>query len=307
MSSPHVSVLMGVFNGERYIARAVASILAQTYTDFEFIVVDDGSTDGTGRILRAFRDPRLRVLVHQVNRGLTVSLNWAASMARGQWIARQDVDDISMFNRLEHQVALLEAEGNHDIKLLGSAVVMSNTRGIFNEIFDYPTTDREIREAFPVINPFCHGAVIIDRALFDMAQGYDETFRHAQDYELWSRLLPRCRASNLAAPLYGRVRHDGTTEATVNKDAICDAVRARTSPELMALPRPVGRPIRARSAWPVVATPRADMAILGRTYWRISRVLRAAGLRATAEALLSFAYCPWWALANTAGDSRRRG
>jgi glycosyltransferase involved in cell wall biosynthesis len=299
MSEPRVSVLMGVFNGQRFVARAVASVLAQTLTDLELIVVNDGSTDSTGRILRAFRDPRIRVIEHE-NRGLTCALNEAAALARGRWLARQDADDISLATRLERQVAFLDV--NLDVKLMGSTVFMSNSRGIFNEIFQYPESDREIRRAFPILNPFCHGAVVVERALFEHTGGYDERYRYAQDYELWSRLLPRCQAANHPVPLYGRVRHGGTTESTVDKESVCDAVRARARivhPELFDQMAPDAFPIRTRDAYPIVAWPAALMPSLARTYWRMARVLHACSLPSAAESALSFFYCPWWPIRAT--------
>jgi Glycosyl transferase family 2 len=296
MRNPHISVLMGVYNGEQFVARAVASILAQTFSDFELIVINDGSTDSTLTILESFRDSRLRVITHE-NRGLTRGLNEAAAVARGRWFARQDADDLSIVTRFEKQVAFLKC--NEDVKLLGSSVFMSNRHGMFNEIFDYPQSDAAVRQAFAVLNPFCHGAVIIERGLFEQVGGYDETYRWAQDYDLWGRLLPRCKAGNLAAPLYGRVRHGATSESTVAKDVIATEVRALTraaSPELFRQPSPASFPIGTRNAHPIVATPAVDMASLGATYWRIARELRSCSLPAVAESALSFLYCPWWPL-----------
>lgn len=296
MRDPYISVLMGVFNGEQFVARAVASILAQTFTDLELIVINDGSTDSTLQILESFRDSRLRVITHE-NRGLTRGLNEAAALARGRWLARQDADDLSIVTRFEQQAAFLER--NPDVKLVGSSVFMSNRFGLFNEIFDYPQSDAAIRRAFPVLNPFCHGAVIVERHLFEQVGGYDETYRWAQDYDLWGRILPRSKAANLAPPLYGRVRHGGTSESTVAKDVIAAEVRALTraaSPELFRQPPPQSFPIGTRNAHPVVATPGVDMASLGATYWRIATELRSCSLPAAVESALSFVYCPWWPL-----------
>jgi len=303
MRNPWISVLLGVFNGEQFIARAVASILGQTFRDLELIVINDGSTDSTLNILESFRDPRLRIITHE-NRGLTCGLNEAAALAKGRWLARQDADDVSIVTRFEQQVAFLER--NADVKLLGSSVFMSNRHGLFNEIFDYPQSDAAIRRAFSVLNPFCHGAVIIERQLFEQVGGYDEHYRWAQDYELWGRMLPRCQAANLATPLYGRVRHGGTSESMVGKEVIAAEVRALTraaSPELFGQRPPETFPIGTRNAHPIIATPPLDMASLAATYWRIGAELRSCSLPALSESALSFLYCPWWPLRPSAAHA----
>ena len=101
MVRPKVSVLMSVYNGERYLREAVESILNQTFTDFEFIIIDDGSTDSSRAILASFDDPRIVLLQNETNIGLTRSLNEGLSLARGKYIARQDADDASLLERLE--------------------------------------------------------------------------------------------------------------------------------------------------------------------------------------------------------------
>ena len=117
MTSPLVSVVLPVRNGAADLPKAIDTILAQTFTDFELIVVNDGSTDGTAAVLDAIRDPRVRV-VHQENMGLAAALNRGISLARGRYIARQDHDDWAKPTRLEKQVAFMEA--NPDCALVGT-------------------------------------------------------------------------------------------------------------------------------------------------------------------------------------------
>ena len=117
-NDPKISVVMAVYNGEKYLREAIDSILNQTFKDFEFIIVNDGSTDRTREILESFIDPRI-VLIHQEHMGLTKSLNRGIALAKGKYIARQDADDISMAERLEKQFNFLESHEN--VALLGTA------------------------------------------------------------------------------------------------------------------------------------------------------------------------------------------
>src|SRR3712207_3671984 len=107
--SPKVTVLMAVYNGEAYLREAVDRILGQTFTDLEFLVVSDGSTDGSAEILRSYADPRLRVVENERNLKLIASLNRGLELARGEYVARMDADDVSLPDRLAKQVAYLEA------------------------------------------------------------------------------------------------------------------------------------------------------------------------------------------------------
>src|SRR5579859_2675921 len=114
MTSPLVSVAMPVYNAQRYLAQAVDSILAQSFKDFEFIIIDDGSTDSSTEILRKYEaaDPRIR-LFSRPNTGLTIALNEALGYARGRYLARMDSDDVSLPRRLEKQVAFMEDHPDH--------------------------------------------------------------------------------------------------------------------------------------------------------------------------------------------------
>jgi glycosyltransferase involved in cell wall biosynthesis len=126
-----ISVILPVFNGERFISQAVQSILHQTYSDFELIIINDGSTDGTLNILRDFQtaDSRIR-LITRANRGLATSLNEGIAMARGQWIARMDADDVSHPNRLSHQFEKLKAQPDLDIVATRAITIDDNDQVI---------------------------------------------------------------------------------------------------------------------------------------------------------------------------------
>jgi len=118
MDRPKISVIMSVYNGEKYLREAIESILNQTFRDFEFIIINDGSTDKTSEILSSYNDPRIVIINNKRNIGLTKSLNKGLKMVKGEYIARQDADDVSLPERLERMVNFLDM--NRDVGLLGS-------------------------------------------------------------------------------------------------------------------------------------------------------------------------------------------
>lgn len=224
MRDPLISVVMSVYNGKKYVREAVDSVLDQDCADFEFIIVDDGSTDGTAAILSAYTDPRIRV-IRQENRGLTRSLNRGIQEARGAYIARQDADDRSLPQRLATQAAFLLA--HDDIALVGSAVeVLSNT-GRHLATFRHPTDPSEIQKTLHNYNCFWHGSVMFRRDSFLALGGYDERFVTAQDYDMWLRFSERHRLANLAEPLYGyRFTADSVTvKKMVSQHRLADLAR----------------------------------------------------------------------------------
>lgn len=213
--NPKVSVVMAVWQGERYLEQAVESILSQTWTDYEFIIVDDGSTDSTACILQKYAacDPRIVLLNNPRNVGLTKSLNQALSVSQGTYIARQDADDISLPQRLESQVTFLER--HPDIGLLGSAYHVINTRGETLATHVQPPGDAEIRWQMLFHNAFCHTSVMWRRAVLGAKDTlYEEQCHYSQDYALWVKLLRRSSAANLHIPLVAHRVHDASIEAT---------------------------------------------------------------------------------------------
>jgi glycosyltransferase involved in cell wall biosynthesis len=210
-----VSVVMSVYNGEKYLAEAIDSILAQTFGDFEFIIVDDGSMDGSAQILaeHSARDGRIRVL-SQENRGLTKSLNTAISHARAPLIARMDADDIALPCRFERQVAAFDT--NPRLVGLGTAVA-TFTDGRANRRTRSVTCGGEaIRSALETRNVMNHpSAMIRAEALRDIG-GYREKFITSQDYDLWLRLAETGDLDNLPETLLRYRVHGGRTSDTKN-------------------------------------------------------------------------------------------
>jgi glycosyltransferase involved in cell wall biosynthesis len=189
--APAVTVLMSVYDGERHLRESVESILDQTLTDFELLVVDDASTDGSRAIVDSYGDPRVRVLTNEANVGLTRSLNRGLREAGGAYVARQDADDVSEPHRLERQRDLLDRRPG--LALVASHYRRIDENGRHAGDRPVPTETRDIRWRLLFVNAFTHSSVTFRRDVVLELGGYDERFRYAQDFELWSRLA-RCHA-----------------------------------------------------------------------------------------------------------------
>ncbi|WP_126446641.1 glycosyltransferase family 2 protein [Sulfuricystis multivorans] len=223
-ASPLVSVLMPVYNAERFVGQAIESILAQSFQDFEFIIIDDGSTDGTLAVLQRYAasDPRIR-LISRENHGLVATLNEGIELAQGEWLARMDADDIALPNRLAHQLKCLAERG---ADFCGGAV---QCFGAWRALWRYPKTHEgcQVRLLFDV--PFAHPTVVGRRAAFSSLR-YREDFDRAQDYDLWQRAWAAgYRLVNTdEVVLHYRV-HDGQVSArhTSDQQRRADLVRRR--------------------------------------------------------------------------------
>ena len=182
---------MGVFNGEEQLVPTVKSILEQTLTEFEFIVIDDGSTDRTAHILDdyAAKDSRLRI-VHQENTGLTRALIHGCSLARGEFIARQDAGDISFPDRLEVQAKLLSGNSDAVMVACGTEFVTPANEVLFQSISPGKQLDSGLRElsVSKIKGPPHHGGTMFRRDAYDKCGGYRHQFKVAQDIDLWLRL-----------------------------------------------------------------------------------------------------------------------
>jgi glycosyltransferase involved in cell wall biosynthesis len=200
---PEISIVMPAYNAEKYVARAIESVLKQTFKSFEFIIIDDGSTDKTHGItqLYAQKDSRAIVVTHKKNKGLVNSLNEGLRMARGKYIARMDADDISLPDRLLRQYQYLEK--NPSVVLVGtSAAVVDDDDNAF-EVKPRLLADHEIRIGLAFRCRFCHGSVMIRRdVIASNSEFYNPNALHHEDYEYWPRLLKYGLAANLPEVLY---------------------------------------------------------------------------------------------------------
>ncbi len=215
MSRPAVTVLMTVFNAGTFLEPSIRSILAQSFQDFEFLIVDDCSTDGSAELAEssAAKDPRIKVIRNAHNRGQTVCLNLGLGLARGGWIARHDADDLAHPDRLalQHQVAQTAPE----IVLLGTNGRIINEQDKLVGLLDAPLSHEGITWTAPFLNPFMHTSVMFRADIIrDEFGGYDHNYRIAQDYELWTRVISRYRSANLSQRLIG-YRHLATSMSKV--------------------------------------------------------------------------------------------
>ncbi len=193
--TPAVSVIMPVYNGAKYLREAVDSILRQSFRDFEFIIVDDGSTDSTWAILQSYDGPSVVLLHNEENIGLPRSLNKGLAVARGNYIARIDADDTAEPNRLERQLAFLQH--HPEVGLLGTASrVLYEDLG-YERLRRPPLTNLELRSALVRRNPFLHSSVMIPHRVLEVVGGYNERLVKAEDYDLWVRIGSNYRLANL--------------------------------------------------------------------------------------------------------------
>ena len=214
-SSPHVTVLMPVYNGERFLRAALESVLGQTYRDLELLVVDDASTDQTRAIVDSFDDARLRVLANPRNLGLPRSLNRGLACARGTYVARHDADDLSHPERLAHQVVYLD--GHPQTALVGSAYVEIDEHGRHMRTRTPPCHSLELRWMLLFQNAFMHGSVLLRRSALVVAGVFDPTLAYAQDYDLWSRLSWHFELANLPLVLASYRHSDHSLTSTYGK------------------------------------------------------------------------------------------
>jgi glycosyltransferase involved in cell wall biosynthesis len=199
---PLVSVLMSVYNGEFFLSDALNSILNQSFSDFELILIDDGSTDKTAEIIHQFEllDKRIKVFRHEKNFGLTKSLSSGLAKCRGEFIARHDADDLSEPERFARQVVFLREYPEYG--LIGTAVSRIDSQA---NIIDQPIVidgARRIRSLIKGVNPFAHGSIMMRKSSVDAVNGYRSGFQYAQDYDLWLRISETTFVDNLLERLY---------------------------------------------------------------------------------------------------------
>jgi glycosyltransferase involved in cell wall biosynthesis len=210
---PRVSVVMSAYNAEKFLREAIDSILAQTFTDFEFIIVDDGSTDRTSQILNSYSDPRIIRNRNERNLGYTPSLNWGVAHARSELIARMDADDISLPDRLALQVDFLERHPS--IAVLGTGFQkMDQTGKLTSGEILLPDNPRFIQWLLAFQNTLCHPTVMFRRSIFLKSGGYDPAFMPAEDYDLWQRLSLEEMISNIQKSLLLYRKHDQNISKT---------------------------------------------------------------------------------------------
>ena len=214
-----ISVVMSVYNGEDYLEEAIESILNQTYKNFEFIIIDDGSTDKSLGIIHRYKelDDRI-ILISRENRGLIASLNEGIKKAKGKYIARMDADDISLATRFEEQVKFMEK--NLDIGICGTAIISFGV-GIKECTWVLSAQNERLKTELLFSSCFAHPSVMMRRNLINKHElFYDKNFKHAEDFELWTRFAQVSKMNNLTKPLLKyRILEDSITrEANKNEE-----------------------------------------------------------------------------------------
>ena len=227
--APRVSVVMSVYDGARFLDEAVVSIRTQTFSNFEFIIVDDGSRDATREILcsHAREDSRVRVVVSRQNRGLIESLHRCFAEATGEFIARMDADDVAKPERLERQIEYLDS--NPAIALVGSAVETIDAKSRVLKTVSVPSDPEVIRshmrERGCVI---FHPTVLVRRKTLEEFGRFRKAYQCAEDYDLWLRMLEKVQLANLDEVLLGYRRHEQSISYTKVRQQALSALCARS-------------------------------------------------------------------------------
>jgi len=202
-----ISVIMSVYNDETYISESIESILNQSYSDFEFIIINDGSTDKSLSIIEKYMgiDDRIR-LINQENNGLTYSLNKGIKIAGNEYIARQDADDISLHLRFEKQLQYLLEHSKTAVVGTYCQIIDENGKLIVKQNIESTSSD-EIKKNLPIANQLNHGSVMLRKSQILDVGGYRDEFLYGQDYDLWLRVIQKYDISNLDSILYCRRVH----------------------------------------------------------------------------------------------------
>jgi glycosyltransferase involved in cell wall biosynthesis len=204
---PKISVILPIYNSRAFIADAIDSVLGQNAQDFELILIDDASSDGTSAILETLSDPRVHHIRHATNQGLVYSLNEGLQLATGEFIARMDHDDIALPERFARQLAFLEHHPN--VGVVGSGYRLIDGAGVQGLGYRPPATHDEISWAMCFLCPMAHPTIMARRTALLAAGGYRQSAYYAEDYDLWERLSREVQFANLPEPLLLLRKHGG--------------------------------------------------------------------------------------------------
>ncbi len=227
IKNPKVSVIMSVYNGHPFLNQAIESILKQNFTDFEFIIVDDCSSDSSLKIISNYRelDSRIRIITNEQNYGPMKSANIGIKEARGEYIARIDSDDISYPKRLSSQVDFLDK--NLDFGLVGSwGDIINSDNTVLRQIKMIVESD-DIKNKLIKYNPFFHSAIMFRKEIVDNIGLYDEGFRLAGDYEFYFRVIEKYKVANLPESLIAYRVHENSLTGKKRRKQLSYAIRAK--------------------------------------------------------------------------------
>lgn len=181
-----ITVLMTVYNGEKYLARSIESVLGQTYSCFEFLIVDDASTDRTPEMIRQYKDPRIRVIRNTSNQGQTASLNIGLREAQGLYVARIDADDAAFPQWLQSQSDFLKKNGEADV--ISAGLVTFDEKGL-GRVYSSPSHREDILLKAIIKSPINHGGALMKKDSILKIGGYNNAYKIAADYGMWINLL----------------------------------------------------------------------------------------------------------------------
>lgn len=193
-----VSVLMPVYNAEKYLAEAIDSIISQTFKDWELLIINDGSTDSSKSIIETYTDARIHYIENDTNLGLIETLNKGIQLCKGEYIARMDSDDVALPERLALQVQFMD--NNHDYVLCGTNAIVIDSAGQATGKVVNPSNNTFLQISLLFTNPFIHPSIIMrKKALANNL--FDKKWIYVEDFELWTRLANRGKVANLEQTL----------------------------------------------------------------------------------------------------------
>jgi glycosyltransferase involved in cell wall biosynthesis len=204
-----ISVVLAVYNAETYLKEAINSILSQTFRDFEFVIVNDGSTDSTSEIISGYDDSRIVCLDNEINKGLIYSLNKGLSESKGKYIARMDADDVALPQRLQVQFDFMES--HPEIGICGSIVEVFYDDSDKRKIIRFPEDEEAVRAYAYFQAPFCHPTVMMRKDIIDRYHiEYPSDFFRTEDYAMWVNLLNYTQGYNIQSVLLHYRKHEGS-------------------------------------------------------------------------------------------------
>lgn len=223
--NPKISVILPVYNQEKFIKEAIESILNQSYSNFELIIINDGSTDNSEKIITSFKDKRIKIIKNNINHGLTKALNLGMKNAKGEFIARMDGDDISYANRFKLQLKAFEKDGN--VYLIGgqACVISINSKKLKNTRM--PTRYQDLKKVVIKYNPFIHPTVMFKKILINKIGYFNENYRYAQDYDFVLRAINNFKCINLKEPILALRLNSNSISASKHQKQQLTAVAIR--------------------------------------------------------------------------------
>jgi len=267
LTKTEVSVYMIVYNGGSYLSGAVESILGQSFTDFEFVIVDDGSTDETPEILASFNDNRVRIF-RQPRAGRPRARNRALRECRGNFIAIIDADDLACRDRLARQVDFLNRHPDVGVLATDYEVIDETGRRLWT--VQLPTTDRELRRALVSGNPILNSSAMFRREVVEVAGAYDEQLPYCQDHDLWIRAAVKFKVASAPEVLASKRLHGKMIMMTVNRENLRCAIRARSrAVRLFNLPWYYRATFL--HLWGISLLPQVVVSVLLRLRWRLNQ------------------------------------